>query len=71
MKHTRSTEMPPKQFLRPAQACELFGVGRTFLYTLARKGRLTAYRPSPRVTLYRRDEIERLIGSASNDGGAP
>ena len=64
MKHVASSEASQPTFLRPAQACELFGVGRTYLYQLVRKGSLTAYRPSQRVTLYRRDEIESVIERA-------
>lgn len=66
LKRTTSVEAPPPEFLRPAQACEQFGVGRTFLYTLARKGLLMAHRPSPRVTLYRRADIESVLASGAS-----
>lgn len=53
-------------YLRPAEACAFARCGRTFLYKATKRGKLHALRPSRRLTLYRRDELERLI-----EGRAP
>ncbi|HEX7349072.1 MAG TPA: helix-turn-helix domain-containing protein [Rhodanobacteraceae bacterium] len=55
----------PAAYLRPAEACAFARCGRTFLYKATKRGKLHALRPSRRLTLYRRDELEKLIESSA------
>lgn len=66
MKQANPVEVPVTQYLRPAEACGFAHCGRTWLHKQERAGKIKAYRPSARLTLYRRDELEKLI--ESDDG---
>lgn len=55
--------METSEWVRPADACKLLGCGRSFLFKLTRRGVLHPSRPSKRLTLYRRAEVERFIES--------
>lgn len=59
------TNNESSKYLRPAEACAHAHCGRTFLYKAVRAGKLHALRPSRRLTLYRRDELEKLIESSA------
>lgn len=66
MKQETYTVSP--QFLRTRAACEFARVGRTWLHRQVRAGRITPLRPSPRVALYRIDDLQKLLESSGAGG---
>lgn len=70
--NTKPKKELPKadRYLRPADACAEYRCGRTFLYKAVKAGKLHALRPSRRLTLYRRDELERLIEATADKEAA-
>lgn len=62
----RPENQTPAEYVRPAGACRLGNFGRTWLHKQERAGRITALRPSTRLTLYRVEDIRRLV----EEGGA-
>lgn len=55
-------DMPRTQ--RVATASLKYGVGKSTLFRWIKEGKLTAVRPSPRITLLKTDELEKLFNSS-------
>lgn len=52
---------------RVSTAVKNYGVGRSTLFRWIKEGRLTAIRPSARVTLLKTDELEKLFIGLNNE----
>ena len=53
-----------KQNYRPKEAAIYLGVGLTFVWELAKKGKLTPIKLSPRITVFKRSELDSLTAIA-------
>lgn len=53
-----------KQNYRPKEAAIYLGVGLTFIWELAKKGRLTPIKLSERITVFKRSDLDGLIETA-------
>ena len=48
--------------IRPKEAMALLGCSKSYLRDLVRRGKLTAYKESPRYCFFRRADVEKLCG---------
>ena len=55
-----SIAIPPKVY-RAKQIAETFGIGLSSVWRLAKEGKLTPLRVSPRTTVFNADEVHRYF----------
>ena len=71
IKKPRNRTMPKAsmeaKFLRPKQVAMLLGVGLSTIWYWKKQGRIKAYKLSERITVFRRDEIERVFKIKPDD----
>ena len=59
------TETPIPQNLRAKEACIYLGIGESTLWLYARQGKLKPIKLSPRVTIFKRSELDDFINCMS------
>jgi excisionase family DNA binding protein len=52
--------------LRPKEACKYLGVGLSTIWLYAKQGKLNPIKLSARVTLFKKDDLDRFIGMATS-----
>ncbi|BAF73350.1 helix-turn-helix transcriptional regulator [Sulfurovum sp. NBC37-1] len=53
-------EQPRKQNYRAKEAAEYLGVALSTIWLYAKQGRLTPIKLSPRITVFKKDELDNL-----------
>jgi excisionase family DNA binding protein len=59
------TEHPTPQNLRAKEASKYLGIGKSTLWLYARQGKLKPIKLSPRVTIFKRSELDKFINNMS------
>jgi excisionase family DNA binding protein len=50
-----------KQHLRPKEAADYLGIGKSTLWLWIQQGKLKVYKLSPRVTILKKEDLDALI----------
>jgi len=58
-------ETPTPQNLRAEEASKYLGIGKSTLWLYARQGKLKPIKLSPRVTIFKRSELDKFINNMS------
>jgi excisionase family DNA binding protein len=66
-----NTETPTPQNLRAEEASKYLGIGKSTLWLYARQGKLKPIKLSPRVTIFKKDDLDQLITNSSNNAKSP
>ncbi len=52
---------PQKQNFRAKEAAEYLGIARSTIWLYAKQGRLNPIRLSPRITVFKREDLDNLV----------
>jgi len=52
------------RYLRPKEVCEYMSIGLTSLHRLAKDGKLTKIKLSPKMTMFDREEIDKFMADS-------
>jgi len=53
--------------LRPKEASAYLGVGLSTIWLYAKQGKLSPIKLSPRVTIFKKSDLDRFIGMSENE----